>query len=62
VLWLRACELPRAHFIGQSLGCHVLVEALATPPEAVVGATRQGIVLAPRMHGLRRLVPHWPLS
>lgn len=62
LLWVEACGLPRAHFVGQSLGCSILTEALAAAPEKAASVTLQGVMLAPSLRRPRRFAPRWLLN
>jgi len=62
VRWLDAVHLERPSFLGNSMGCQVLLELAVTAPERVDRLVLVGPTVDPRWRSVARQVPRWLLE
>lgn len=60
--WLDAMQLDRASFLGNSLGCQVLIELAVIAPERVDRLVLTGPTVDPRWRTLAKQIPRWLLE
>jgi 2-hydroxy-6-oxonona-2,4-dienedioate hydrolase len=60
--WMDAVRLERASFLGNSLGCQVLLDLAIAAPERVDRLVLAGPTVDPRWRSFSRQVPRWLLA
>ena len=60
--WMDAVRLERASFLGNSMGCQVLLELAVAAPERVDRLVLAGPTVDPRWRSFARQVPRWLLE
>jgi 2-hydroxy-6-oxonona-2,4-dienedioate hydrolase len=59
VAWTRACGLERAVFLGNSVGCQLVVRLAVRHPELVERVVLQGPTMDPEARTMRRQIWRW---